>query len=58
MAVLGGLLWSVGVTLAGYALGTRIPGIDHYLLPVIAVIVMVCPIPVLLELRRARTRSA
>ena len=55
--VLGGLLWTVGVTLAGYALGASIPGIDQYLLPVIAVIVVVSLIPVGLELWRARQRQ-
>jgi membrane-associated protein len=43
------------VTLAGYGLGTRIPNIDHYLLPIIALIVVLSLVPVLLELRRART---
>jgi membrane-associated protein len=55
--VLGGLVWSIGVTLAGYALGASIPGIDQYLLPVIAVIVVVSLIPVGLELWRARQRQ-
>src|SRR5437879_8341386 len=54
----GGLLWSVGVTLAGYVLGASIPGIDQYLLPVIAVIVIVSLIPVGLELLRARRAKA
>lgn len=54
--VIGGLLWSLGVTLAGYALGSRIPSIDHYLLPIVALIVVVSLIPVAVELRRARTR--
>ena len=40
--------------LAGYALGSRIPGIDRYLLPVIAVVVAVSLIPVGLELWRQR----
>jgi membrane-associated protein len=56
--VLGGLLWTIGVTLAGYGLGASIPGIDQYLLPVIAVIVIVSLIPVGLELWRARRRQA
>jgi membrane-associated protein len=55
--VLGGLAWSIGVTLAGYVLGASIPGIDQYLLPVIAVIVVVSLIPVGLELWRARQRQ-
>ena len=47
-------LVSVGVTLAGYALGSRISNIDHYLLPVIAVIVALSLIPVLIEILRRR----
>ena len=52
--VIGGLIWSLGVTLAGYALGSRIPDIDRYLLPIVAVIIVVSLIPVAFELRRAR----
>jgi membrane-associated protein len=54
--VLGGVVWSAGVTLAGYALGSRIPNVDTYLLPIIAVIVALSLVPVLLELRRSRSR--
>jgi membrane-associated protein len=54
--VLGGLVWSLGVTLAGYGLGSRIPSIDRYLLPIVAVIIVVSLIPVALELRRSRSR--
>lgn len=53
--VAGGLIWSIGVTLAGYALGSAIPSIDNYLLPVIAVIVILSLIPLGIELRRNRT---
>jgi membrane-associated protein len=56
--VLGGLGWSLGVTLAGYALGSRIPNVDHYLLPIIAVIIVVSLIPVALELLRHRAPSS
>ncbi|MFC5907867.1 DedA family protein [Streptacidiphilus monticola] len=56
--VVGGLLWSVGVTLAGYALGSSIPSIDKYLLPIIALIVVISVIPIGLELLRARRRGA
>jgi membrane-associated protein len=52
--VVGGLLWSIGVPLAGYGLGSQIPNIDTYLLPIIAVVVLVSLIPVALELIRAR----
>jgi len=33
--VVGGAVWTLGVTLLGFWLGHRIPNIDHYLLPVI-----------------------
>ena len=55
--VAGGVLWTVGITLAGYALGSRISGIDRYLLPIIAVIVAVSLIPLLLEAWRRRRRE-
>jgi membrane-associated protein len=55
--VVGGLLWSLGVTLAGYLLGSQIPSIDTYLLPIIAVIVVLSLIPVARELLRARRQS-
>jgi len=55
--VVGGVIWPVGLTLAGYALGSTIPSIDTYLLPIIAVIVIVSLIPVGLEFFRARSAS-
>ena len=53
----GGLVWSIGVTMAGYALGSSIPNIDKYLLPIIALIVVVSLIPLGLELLRTRRES-
>jgi membrane-associated protein len=55
--VIGGLAWSLGITLAGYALGSSIPSIDEYLLPIIALIVVVSLTPIALELRRNRHRD-
>ncbi|MFB6811972.1 MULTISPECIES: DedA family protein [unclassified Streptomyces] len=55
--VLGGLLWTVGLVLAGYALGASVPDVDHYLLPIIAVIAAVSLIPVGLEILRSRRAS-
>ncbi|MEU1618756.1 DedA family protein [Streptomyces sp. NPDC005722] len=57
--ILGGLLWTVGLVLGGYALGASVPNVDRYLLPIIAVIVVISLIPVGLELLRSRrTRRA
>jgi membrane-associated protein len=52
--VVGGFLWAVGVTTAGYVLGSTIPSIDRYLLPIIAVIVLLSILPPLLEWRKHR----
>lgn len=55
--VIGGLVWSVGVSLAGYFAGNSVPNIDHYIYPIIAVVVVVSVIPVALEVRRSRQRQ-
>jgi len=47
--VAGGLVWSVGVTMLGYALGSAISNVEAYLLPIIAVIVALSLIPLLVE---------
>jgi membrane-associated protein len=45
--IVGGLLWGVGVTVAGYFLGRVIPeqDVDKYLLPIIAVIILISVAP-------------
>ncbi|MFK0172026.1 DedA family protein [Streptomyces sp. NPDC090306] len=55
--VAGGLVWSLGLTLAGYALGSSVPDIDTYLLPVIALVVIVSLLPLVLEVLRSRAAS-
>jgi membrane-associated protein len=55
--VIGGLLWGVGITSLGFALGNAID-IDRYLLPVIAGIVLLSVLPVLIEIRRERRKAA
>ncbi|WP_330461362.1 DedA family protein [Streptomyces sp. NBC_00820] len=52
--VAGGLVWTLGLTLGGYALGSSIPNVDRYLLPVIALIVVVSLIPLAAEVLRSR----
>ena len=56
--VLGGVLWGVGLPLAGYTLGSRVSHIDRYLVPIVAVVIVVSLIPVAIELRRARRQGA
>ncbi len=55
--LIGALLWAVGVTLLGYALGNAIgSSIDTYLLPLIALVIVISLIPVYVEWRRAKGR--
>jgi membrane-associated protein len=55
--VVGGLVWSVGVTLAGYGLGSTIGNVDKYLLPIIAVIVIASFVPIGIEFFRHRKKD-
>ncbi len=56
--VLGGFLWAIGVTLLGYALGNAIGNnVDNYLLPLIAVIILISLIPAFVEWRRVRRHA-
>jgi len=55
--VIGGLLWGLGVTLGGFALGKVIPDGDRYLYPIIGVIIVVSFLPVIREALRVRRES-
>jgi membrane-associated protein len=50
--ILGGLLWAVGVTVAGYFLGSLIPDVDKYLLPILAVIIFISLLPSIIHVLR------
>jgi membrane-associated protein len=54
--VVGGVVWTVGLVLAGYALGSSVPNIDRYLLPVVALVVVISLVPLAAELLRSRGR--
>ena len=56
--VVGGLLWAVGVTSLGYILGETAPWVEDYLLPVIAVIVLLSLLPVVIEVLRSRRATS
>lgn len=43
--IFGGLIWGVGLTLAGYYLGNLIPDVDKYLLPIVAFIILISVAP-------------
>ena len=58
--IVGGVLWSEGILLAGYLPAKRLrdtigsANIDKYLLPVVAVIVVLSLLPVIIEVIRTR----
>lgn len=61
--VVGAILWTDGIILAGHLLGDSIPheAIDRYLLPVVALVVLVSISPIIIEFireRRAKRREA
>jgi membrane-associated protein len=61
--VIGALIWAVGITMLGYALGEELgldkdENIDKLLLPMVVGIVLVSFIPVALEWRKARRIKA
>ncbi|MFZ4516313.1 MAG: DedA family protein [Acidimicrobiia bacterium] len=55
--VVGAFLWAVGVTSLGYVLGTTIPSIDRYLLPIIALIIFLSVLPPLIEFFKMRREA-
>jgi membrane-associated protein len=52
--LIGGLLWTIGLCCAGYLIGNSVPNIDHYLLSIVAVIVLVSLTPLAIEAYRVR----
>lgn len=43
--IIGGLLWAVGLPTLGFVLGSSIPDVDKYLLPIVAIIVLASVAP-------------
>jgi membrane-associated protein len=52
--IFGGLLWTSALTLAGYFLGKTIPNIDKYLLPIIALIIIISVAPPAYHMLKSR----
>jgi membrane-associated protein len=50
--LVGGALWAIGVTMAGFILGDVIPDVDKYLLPIIAVILIISIAPTAIHILR------
>jgi len=52
--IIGAALWTVGVTVAGFYLGRTVPNIDHYLLPIILLIIIVSVLPAIFHIFKKR----
>jgi membrane-associated protein len=54
--LIGGLVWTEGVLVAGHLVGSTIPAskVDTYIIPVTLLIVLLSVIPVIAEIRKAR----
>jgi membrane-associated protein len=52
--IIGGLIWAIGLPLAGYALGSSVGNVDRYVLPIIAVIVVASFVPIVIEVIRSK----
>jgi membrane-associated protein len=52
--VVGGALWAAGLPLLGYYLGSVVPNIDKYLIPIIILIIIVSFIPVVMHIVREK----
>ncbi|OHA15625.1 MAG: hypothetical protein A3G52_04005 [Candidatus Taylorbacteria bacterium RIFCSPLOWO2_12_FULL_43_20] len=50
--IIGGVVWATGLPFLGYYLGKTIPDVDKYLLPIIAVIILISILPILFEYRK------
>lgn len=54
--IIGGAIWGAGVSLIGYFLGSTIPGIDQYLLPIILGIIVLSLLPPIIHTLRRRKK--
>ena len=53
--VIGGLLWAAGMSLLGYFLGSAIPNVDRYLLPIVAAIIILSILPGVVHLVKSQS---
>lgn len=54
---IGGLMWGLVIPLLGYTLGSTVPNVDHYLIPVILAITFASCIPLVWHFIRERNRG-
>ena len=56
--VIGDIFWAVSVGLAGYYIGSRIPGIDNYILLGLGIVILITVLPTLVQFIRVRRRKS
>ena len=50
--ILGAIFWAIGMTLLGYFVGSSVPNMQDYLLPIILAIIFLSILPIFLEMRK------
>lgn len=55
--LVGGFLWAMGMTFLGYFLGSIIPDVDKYLLPIIALIILASVAPAIYHFIKEKRAS-
>ncbi|MDO8743036.1 MAG: VTT domain-containing protein [Candidatus Azambacteria bacterium] len=50
--VIGGALWAVGLSFAGYLLGSIIPNADRYIIPIVILIIIASILPPIIHILR------
>jgi len=55
--IFGGIFWVFSMTILGYFLGSIIPDIDRFVLPIVGTIILVSVIPALIGIIRSRLKS-
>jgi membrane-associated protein len=53
--IIGAFLWAVGLSLLGFFLGSVVPGIEKYILPIIVLIVFLSILPIIFNLISKKT---
>jgi len=50
--IIGGALWAIGVSSAGYLLGSLIPNVDKYIIPIVILIIIASILPPIIHVLR------
>ena len=55
--IAGGIAWCTSITLIGYFFGSKIPNIDHYLLPAVGIVCVASFLPILFEFFKSKHKT-